>query len=163
MGKTKTMTAARLLVLLDGLGFTQRDFASYLDVHERTVRAWIAVRGGGRSYGPSPGVIQELEALDDYTDKCFNDVEEYVTRCLQRGEREPKVRVYRNDVEMHAEAPEFAGMPARWWRQLIYAAAVQLGAEPVYAGDIGAGEAVPTPPGVEILSELPPDTGGTGS
>lgn len=111
------MSAAEFRVTLGWLGLRQRDAARLLDVHERTVRNWIA----GATQIPD-GVRVEVEGWEAVT---ADTVDELAARV--RATRSGAIRAYRTDEAMWRARPESEPWPASWWDQVVARVAHEVG------------------------------------
>lgn len=117
------MTGGELQTIREYLGLTGEQLAALLEVTPRTVRAWEAGTipiPTARREGRVP-VREAVERLEAYT---ATTVDELVAAL--REAQDPGVVVYRTDADMHAERPDMAHLPARWWRHVVARAAEQV-------------------------------------
>ncbi|UJP39312.1 helix-turn-helix domain-containing protein [Cellulomonas palmilytica] len=91
------------------LGLTSASLAGMLGVRHDTYRRWES----GRERVPVR-VREEVEAVEEYTARAVDEL----VAALEDA-RDPVVRVYRTDAEMHAARPDIAHLPARWWRHVV--------------------------------------------
>lgn len=110
------MTAAELRVVTEWLGLRQRDIAAILDVHERTVRSWLAGR-----YTIPEGVREHIEQIETATGAAVGEL----VSALQDA-RDPAVLAYRTDGDLWAARPEARPYPAGWWRMVIARAVTEV-------------------------------------
>jgi len=110
------MDPGELQVVREALGLTGEHLAAMLSVNPRTLRAWEA----GRE--PIPYRVREqVEQVEEYTARAVDEVV-----AALRNARDPEVRVYRTDEDLHRERPDMAHLPARWWRHVVYRAVEQV-------------------------------------
>src|SRR5690606_31946526 len=98
------------------LGLTIESLAGMLRVNPRTIRSWEAGRD------PIPERIRdEIAEIEAMTARAVGELVD----ALQNA-RNPAVVVYRRDEDMHAERPDMAHLPARWWRHVVARAAHEV-------------------------------------
>lgn len=116
MSGTERMDPGELRMVREALGLTLSHLAGMLGVREDTLRRWEV----GREPIPHR-VREEVEAIERDTAAAVGEVV-----AALRDARDPVVRVYRSDAEMHAARPDLAHLPARWWRHVVYRAATEV-------------------------------------
>ncbi|MEB3052132.1 DUF1870 family protein [Mycolicibacter sp. MYC123] len=122
------MDGGELQTVREYLGLTIDSLARILVVNPRTVRSWEAGRD------PIPERIRvEVEQIEAMTAGAVGALVDALNSA-----RDPMVRVYRHDEDMHTAQPDTAHLPARWWRHVVARACHEV-------------------PGVEILTAPPGD------
>jgi len=103
------MTGAELQVVREWLGLTIEALAGMLQVNPRTIRSWEAGRD------PIPERIRdEIAEIEAITAQAVTELVDAL-----RYTRDTVVAVYRRDEDMHADRPDTAHLPARWWRHVV--------------------------------------------
>jgi hypothetical protein len=106
------MTGGQFRALREHLGLSWDDATRYLELDDSSLpRKWDA----SKSSVPV-GVARELEQLHTLTLAVIDTL-------VNTAEAEPLLIVYNTDAEFHAAHPQYARLPARWWRQLAAQAA----------------------------------------
>lgn len=106
---TDRMDPGELQTVREYLGLTTEVLAAMLGVRHDTVRRWESGRD------PIPERVREdVEQIEEYTAQA---VDELVVAL--EDARDPAVRVYRTDAQMHEARPDVAHLPARWWRHVV--------------------------------------------
>lgn len=129
------MDGGELQMVREYLGLTIEALAGLLrnahggPVNPRTVRSWEA----GRDSIPDH-VREQMEGIEAGTAVAVGELVDAL-----HDARDPTVRVYRSDADMHAARPDMAHLPARWWRHVVARACQEV-------------------PGVEIISSGPIST-----
>jgi len=110
------MTGAELQVVREWLGLTIEALAGMLQVNPRTIRSWEAGRD------PIPERIRdEIAEIEAITAQAVTELVDAL-----RYTRDTVVAVYRRDEDMHADRPDTAHLPARWWRHVVARAAHEV-------------------------------------
>lgn len=123
MSDDERMDPGELQAVREYLGLTTEHLAAMLGVRHDTVRRWESGRD------PIPERVSgEVEQIEEATAHAVAELS-----AVLRDARDPAVRVYRSDADLHAARPEVAHLPARWWRHVVM-------------------RAVENVPGVEIVS-----------
>lgn len=121
-GVSPRMDGGELQTIREFLGLTIDALAGMLrnrdgaPVNPRTVRAWES----GRDLIPE-SVREQVEAIEAMTAQAVGELVDAL-----RDARDPAVVVYRRDEDMHAERPDMAHLPARWWRHVVARAAHEV-------------------------------------
>lgn len=103
------MDPGELQTVREYLGLTTEALARMLGVRHGTVRSWESGRV------PIPFRVRgEVEQIEASTAAAVGEVV-----AALRDARDPALRVYRTDAEMHAARPDLAHLPARWWRHVV--------------------------------------------
>ena len=110
------MDPGEMQTVREYLGLTTESLAGMLGVRPDTLRRWES----GREPIPHR-VREEVEAVEEYTAAAVGEVV-----AALHDARDPAVRVYRTDEQMHAARPDTAHLPARWWRHVVYRAVEQV-------------------------------------
>ena len=121
------MTGGELQTIREYLGLTGEDLARLVEVAPRTVRAWEAGTvpiPTTRREGRVP-VREAVTRLEVYTAGAVDDLETALRDARAAGQ-EPAIVVYRTDADMHADRPDTAHLPARWWRHVVARAAHEI-------------------------------------
>lgn len=106
---TDRMDPGELQAVREYLGLTGDALAGMLNVNPVTLRRWESGRD------PIPyRVRDEVEQIEAYTATAVGELVDAL-----RDARDVAVRVYRTDEEMHADRPDAAHLPARWWRHVV--------------------------------------------
>jgi transcriptional regulator with XRE-family HTH domain len=105
-----------LQMVREYLGLTIDSLAGMLAVNPRTIRSWEAGRD------PIPERIRgEVEQIEAMTATAVGELVDALNDA-----RDPVVRVYRRDEDMHATRPNTAHLPARWWRHVVAGACQEV-------------------------------------
>lgn len=120
MISTTPMNCGLLQSVRESLGFTGDDLAGVLEVNPRTARSWE----GGRS--PIPERLgSEIAELIAERDRRVDELAAQLRDDIAHG-REPVVRVFRTDRQLHDKRPDLGVRPARWWRYIAVRACEQV-------------------------------------
>ena len=113
---TDRMDPGELQMVREALGLTGDQLAALLEVNPRTLRAWEQ----GTKLIPDR-VRVEVEEVEEWTARAVDQVV-----AALGDQRDPTIRIYRDDATFHAEHPEASHLPARWWRHVAYRAVSQV-------------------------------------
>lgn len=110
------MDPGELQMVREALGLTTQTLAGMLSVRHDTLRRWES----GREPIPHR-VREEIEEIEEATAAAVGELVDALTDA-----RDPAVRVYRSDADLHAARPDLAHLPARWWRHVVYRAVSEV-------------------------------------
>jgi len=110
------MSGAELQTVREYLGLTLEALAGMLKVRADTVRRWES----GKERIPLR-VPDEVQVIEDFTARAVGELVGAL-----RDARDPVVRVYRHDEDMHTARPDTVHLPARWWRHVVARAAHEV-------------------------------------
>lgn len=121
------MDGGALQTIREYLGLNVEVLAGLMRVNPRTIRSWESGRDPIHEH-----IRLEIEQLEDMTAAAVGELVAALTTS-----RDPVVRVYRSDEQMHAARPDIAHLPARWWRHVVARARQEVPGVEIVSGGPG--------------------------